>query len=238
MQFSTINESSLHKTLKIMFAERFNGETEIEQDGHIFDILTNEKQVIEIQTKNLTNLLAKLSDTLNKGYKVNLVHPIETVKIIETYDNLGKLLSKRKSPKKGRLYSLLKELTGIYPILLNENLTLTVLETSITEERVKTNEPIQSKNNRRRFRKDWIKKNKRLNEIISEKEYKNADDYLNLLPVQLPKEFCAKDIKTAYMAANHKEDSATANLLLWILNHMELIEFTEVKNRSKYYKIK
>ena len=61
---NTYNESSLHNTLKIFYAEKFGGKTEVEAEGHIYDILCDDGQVIEIQTKNLSKLAGKIKDAI------------------------------------------------------------------------------------------------------------------------------------------------------------------------------
>ena len=53
---NTYKESSLHRTLKELYAAKTVGKTEVEADGHIYDILTDKGEVIEIQTQNLAKL--------------------------------------------------------------------------------------------------------------------------------------------------------------------------------------
>ena len=60
MGFSTLNESKLHNSLKILYQEIYDGQTEVEQDGHIYDIVSKNGNIIEIQTKNLAKLLPKI----------------------------------------------------------------------------------------------------------------------------------------------------------------------------------
>lgn len=236
---NTYNESNLHNTLKTLYAANYNGKTEINTDGFIYDVITQNNEIIEIQTANLAKLLPKILSTLEKNKKITVVHPIINTKTIITYDESGKQLSKRKSPKKENIYNLFKELTGIYPVLLSENFTLEVIEISMTEERIKYTEPIQSQNNRRRFKKNWKKINKKLNEILLIRKFKTKEDYLNLLPSDLPNYFCAKDLQTAFKKNNTYPSSATkqAHLILWVYSRMEIIEFIEIKNRSRFYKI-
>ena len=75
-KINTYNESSLHNTLKIFYAEQTDGKTEVEMDGHIYDILCKNNDVIEIQTKNLSKLAGKISDSIEKGHNVTLVYPL------------------------------------------------------------------------------------------------------------------------------------------------------------------
>lgn len=238
--FSVLNESSLHNTLKIYYSAQTNGQTEVEMYGHIYDVFTDNGQVIEIQTKNLSKLSKKIKDTLDKGLKITLVYPIPiTTRIILT-DEQGKLISNRKSPNKGSVYDLFKETTGLYDILLNKNFTLEVVFITMIEHRVRTEEPVQAKNNRRRYRKNWIKSNKRLEEIIDIRRFKTKHDYLSLLPPALPLEFCAKDIKEKLKTEKLSPAKIynNSNLIIWLLNKMELLEYIETRNRSRYYKVK
>lgn len=236
MGFSTLNESKLHNSLKILYQEIYEGQTEVEQEGHVYDIVSKNGNVIEIQTKNLAKLLPKILDTIEKGRNVKLVHPVPLITRIELQDEEGKIISKRKSPKKGSIYSIFRELTGIYPLLTNPHFSLEIVEIEMTEERVRTNQPVQSKNGRRRFRRNWNKTGKRLDTIINTTRFSKPNDYLKLLP-PLPKPFCAKDLKQALdKAPNIPKHTADAHLIIWVLSHAGLIEQVETKDRSKYYR--
>jgi len=236
---NTYNESSLHKSLKTLYANEYNGDTEVELFGHIYDIAAC-KTVIEIQTGNLSKLLPKILDTLDHGYKVIVVYPLISEKWIRTSDKTGKTLSCRKSPVKKSIYSLFDEITGLYPVLLNPNFTLEVPEVHIYEERLTQEEPVQTLNKRRRFKKNWIKSGKTLKEILQTKTFNKKEDYLSLIPEKTLPEFCAKDITNELKQNKELPSSAAkkAHIMLWVLRHMELIEETTVKNRSHYYKVK
>ena len=235
MGFSTLNESKLHNSLKILYQEIYDGQTEVEQDGHVYDIVSKNGNVIEIQTKNLAKLLPKILDTIEKGHNVKLVHPVPLVTRIELKNEEGKIISKRKSPKKGSIYSIFRELTGIYPLIINPHFSLEIVEIEMTEERIRTNEPVQSKNGRRRFRRDWIKTGKRLDTIINTRRFSKPEDYLTLLP-PLPQPFCAKDLKAALdKLPDIPKHTADAHLIIWVLSHAGLIEQVNTKNRTKYY---
>ena len=236
MGFSTLNESKLHNSLKILYQELYEGQTEVEQDGHVYDIVTKDGNIIEIQTKNLAKLLPKILDTIEKGHNVKLVHPIPLTTRIELKDEEGKIISNRKSPKKGCIYDLFKELTGIYILMANPHFSLEVVEIEMTEERERTSEPVQSQNGRRRFRRDWIKTGKRLDSIINTRRFSKPEDYLKLLP-PLPQTFCAKDLKEAIdKLPDIPKRSINANLILWVFSHANIINQTETKGRIKFYK--
>ena len=237
MNFSTLNESSLHKSLKTLYQEIYEGEVEVERDGYIYDIITKNGNVIEIQTKNLSKLLPKILTTIEKGHNIKLIHPVIITNRIELKDEEGKIISRRKSPKKGHILDIFNELTGIYPVLSNPHFSLEIVEIEMTEERTRTKEPVQSKNGRRRFRRNWIKNGKRLENIITTKRFSKAEDYVKLLP-PLPQPFCAKDLKNILSKQKDipKRIAQNPHLIIWVLSHAEFIEETEIKNRSKYYR--
>lgn len=239
MKFSTLNESKLHKTLKKIYSEIYDGKTEVELYGYIYDIVTENKNIIEIQTKNLAKLLPKILDTIEKGHNIKIVHPIVIKKSIEMHSSDGTIISIRKSPKTGAIYDIFWELTGIYSVLLNKHFSLEIVEIDMIEERIMTEKPVQSKNGKRRFKKDWIKSDKRLDKIIDTRHFDEKKDFLDLLPKNLPQEFCAKDIKNKLKESKLSSRILNnANLIIWVFNKMELIEYTTTKNRFRYYKLR
>lgn len=238
MEFSILNESDLHNTLKILYCEIYDGQMEVEQEGHVYDILTKNGNVVEIQTRNLAKLLPKIKDAIEKGHNVKVVHPVILSTRIELYDSENKLISNRKSPKKGSIYNIVDELSGICEILLNPHFSLEVVEINMIEQRIRTEENVQSKNNRRRFKRNWNKTNKKLEEIINTRRFSSKEDYLKLLP-ELPEVFCAKDLKQALKKDSSLPSTAIqkANYLLWVYSHADIITFVKSEKKSKYYKI-
>lgn len=230
MKFSTLNESNLHNSLKNIYCNLYSGQTEVEKYGHIYDIITKNQNVIEIQTKNLSKLLPKIIDTIKKGHNIKIVHPVITEKKIELRDSNNNLISCRKSPKKENIYSIFKELTGIYEVLLNPHFSLEIVYIKITEERIRTQEKVQSQNNKRRFKKNWIKTNKRLDSIIQTTKFNSKNDWLSLLP-KLPETFCAKDLEEKIGKKNNP------HLILWIFVRINLITLDRTKKRTKFYKL-
>ena len=100
----------------------------------------------------------------------------------------------------------------------------------MTETRMRTLENVQSQNKRRRFKKNWIKTNKRLEEIIETKHFNSKDDYLKLLP-ELPDTFSSKDLEEKIGKKNNP------NLILWVFAHMNIIKHVESQGRKKFYRI-
>jgi hypothetical protein len=237
---NTYSESSLHKTLKNIYALENGCRTEVERDGKIYDIVDNSGNIIEIQTKNVSKLLAKTMSILQNQQKIKIVYPVIIEKHIELYEKDGKCISRRKSPIKGSIYDIFTELTGLYPVLLDKNFSLDILEITITEHRIHMSEPVQSPNGRRRFCKTWNKTDKILDEILRTHTFCTAEDYLSLIPQQCLPKFSAKELSAALKENKSLPASAAsrAYLMIWVLNKMNLIKIKEIKNRSHYYCVK
>lgn len=236
---NTLNESHLHKTLKTLyFLENEGCQTEAKAGKYIADILTKEGNVIEIQTGSLAHLAAKTMYFFEQKRTVTVVYPLVTQKYIQTEDGQGKIIRKRKSPVKKNIYSVFRELTSLCPFLLKRNFYLHVVEVSVTEKRTATKEKVQSANGRRHFLRDWIKTGKNLDSIEKKHVFHGKKSYTELLPKNLKGEFTVTDL---YNAVKLKESGVKRNeisLMVWVLCKLELIEFTEKKGRTNYYKKK
>lgn len=240
MDFSILNESSLHNTLKIFYSIQRKGKTEVKKDGFIFDIIDQDNQIIEIQTQNLSKMQKKIEYAIDKKLKFKLVYPLVISRKIHIENEVTHECSQRKSPVKGSIYDIFKELTKIYPYLLMENFSLDVVFVDIIEQRILGNQAIQSKNKRRRYKKNWNKINKRLDKLLEIKTFKKKEDYLNLLPKDLALEFSSKDLAIA-LSKNKKITKKIINnsyLLIWVFNKMNIISPVKKEKRSIYYKIK
>ncbi|MBP5357785.1 MAG: hypothetical protein J6Y69_01195 [Treponema sp.] len=232
---NTLNETHLHKTLKTLYSIENEGSRIEEKAGkYIADVLTKDGDVIEIQTGSLAHLLAKCMFYISEKRKVTVVYPLVTSKTIRTFDLSGETIQSRKSPKKQGIFSIFRELTALCPVLLNKNFTLEVLEVNVTEERLKTTVPVQSKNSRRRFPKQWQKKDKRLDEILTKHIFHGKKSYMDLLPKNLPEPFLFKDFYEG-LSKDAKLKKDEARLMLWVYSHMGLIEHLGKQGRFNIY---
>lgn len=225
---NTYNESDLHNTLKRMYIATYGGKSEVLTDKYICDVVADNGDIIEIQTGNLGKLFSKIK-TLLENHKVILVYPLAVERIIDLCDENGNCISRRRSPKRPDIYSLFDELTGLYPILLHPCFKLEVLTVSITEHRIRTSEPVQLPNKSRRFRKNWYKTGKSLNELRGRQTFSKKEDYFSLLPESLPEVFCVKDLETA-------APGKYGRIMLWVFRKMNLVQFEEKRGRTNYYR--
>ena len=103
----TENESSLHRSLKYCYAKK--GATETARAGFVCDAIGAGGEAVEIQTGNFSSLKNKIPALVKNG-KVRLVYPVIVNKTIELYNTRGKLLLRKRSPRKGKIWDIFKQL--------------------------------------------------------------------------------------------------------------------------------
>lgn len=236
---NTLNESSLHKTLKAYYSMQNEGSlTEVKKGQYIADVCTKDGNIIEIQTGSLAHLNDKIQYCIENGISIKVVYPLVITKYIETMSDNKKTYSKRKSPLHKNIYSIFRELTGLYEFLLNSLFTLEVIEVTVTETRQTTETPVQSGNRRRRFMKSWIKTGKKLEEIGKAHTFYGCKNYLDLLPSGLPEDFTVKDVINSLKNTGIKATEQSVRCMIWLYSKTGLVERCGTSKRSYLYRIK
>ncbi len=186
----------------------------------------------KITSRKVSKLLAE--EALSYGEFVNATEQPSVSANTET----TVLKSRRKSPSRKDIYSSLKELTALCPVLLNRYFYLEILEVTETEERLLQKEPVQSKNRRRRFRKNWVKQGKRL-ECISETHlFHGKKSWLKLLPEDLPEQFTVTEIYEAFVKQEIRIHRMDVSLLAWVYSRAGIFEQTGKKGNAFVYRLK
>ena len=184
----SLQESSLHAALKEWYA-RPEDEIESPVAGYLIDIL-HQDLLIEIQTGSFHRIRQKLS-VLLENYAVRLVYPLAQTKWIVRTDVSGEtILSRRKSPKKGRLEESFFELVSIPDMILHPHFSFEIIIVEIDE--------FWRPDGRGSWRrKHWSISDRRLVKIISTHLFNRADEFLSLLPKDLPDPFTSKELSMA-----------------------------------------
>ncbi len=176
------NEKSLHSSIKQWYAVP-GDRLEVKVDKYIID-LVREDSLIEIQTKNFSAIRNKLRDLIQYN-KVMLVHPIAVEKYIVTMEHTNEVISRRKSPKKGKLTDLFDELVRIPDLIAEENFILEILMTK--------EEEIRRKDGKGSWRRKGISiVDRKLLEVTEKIIFKEEKDFLRFLPEELPENFTNK----------------------------------------------
>jgi hypothetical protein len=171
-----VAETSLHAALKAWYAQP-EDQVEARVDGYIIDVVHDET-LIEIQTRSFTSIKAKLLDLVAR-HRVRLVYPIPQDKwILKVAQDRERVLSRRKSPKRGRPIHVFGELVSFPSLLAEPNFSLELLLTQ--EEEVRYHDP------RRGWRRrGWMTHERRLLGVVDRQRYETPVDLAVLLPPRL-----------------------------------------------------
>lgn len=186
-QIGTLAEKSLHAGLKD-WCSCDGDEFEVNVDGFIIDIVRGE-QLIEIQTRHLYAMKRKLEKLL-QSHQVRLLHPIAREKWIVRQTAEGKHLGRRKSPKRGQVIDIFRELVRIPRLLPHPNLTIELLLT-------RQNQILRDDGQGSWRRKKWSIYDHQLLEVVEHVTFHKLSDYCSLIPAELPQPFTNRQLADA-----------------------------------------
>jgi hypothetical protein len=216
-----MGEKNLHKALKQWYS-RPGDLQEANIDGYNIDILRR-NQIIEIQTSNFSTIKPKLHFFLNR-YSVHLVHPISENKWIVRIDAMNKtLLSRRKSPRRGRVEDLFLELVYLPLLMKNSNFSLEVL--LINSEEILVEDGLGSWR-----RNGWSVHERRLLNVTKQLVFSNPKEFLSFLPATLPKEFTTRDLSREL-----KIQQRIAQKMTYCLRLLDVIKVVGKRKRATLY---
>lgn len=182
-----LQESSLHAALKAWYA-RPGDAVEARVDGYWVDIVRGE-MLLEIQTGNFSAIRRKL-ERLLPDHPVRLIYPLAQEKWIVRVSQEGEILSRRKSPKRGQLTDLFRELVRIPHCALHPNFSLEVA--LIRQEDLWLDDGQGSWR-----RKGWSVNDRRLLGVLHSEIFSAGEDYRRFL-VRAPREaFTTRGLATA-----------------------------------------
>jgi hypothetical protein len=216
-EIGLLNEKSLHAALKRWYAQpgdRF----EESVDGFVIDIVRGHS-MIEIQTSSFYNIRNKLYQLVER-HPVRLVYPIAKEKwLLKLSSENGAPVIRRKSPKKGRVEDLFKELVSCPGLVNQPNFSIEVL--LIQEEETRRHD--QKRGWRR---KGWVTEERRLVKVIGRHVFEGRDAYCALLPDNLPDPFTNQHLKESLDISTR-----LAGQITYCLREMGCIALTGKKNR-------
>ncbi|MCO6454419.1 MAG: hypothetical protein J5I93_03805 [Pirellulaceae bacterium] len=175
-------ETSLHRQLKAEYAGP-DARTEVPLGRYRIDVVTADR-LVEIQHGSLAAIRDKIRHLLRR-HQVTVVKPIITRKVlVRLAARGGPVVSRRASPKRGRLLDLFDELvyfTRVYP---HPNLALDVPLVEIEEYR------FPGHGRRRRWREsDFLIEDQQLLRVADVHRFRTAADLLRIIPGPLPQPF-------------------------------------------------
>ncbi len=191
--------TELHCSLQAHYAGD-TGVVEAKHGRYKLDVL-RDGVAYEIQTGSFFKIRRKI-EALAETMPVVVVYPVPETKFIVRQDpETGEELSCRRSPKHGRVLDVFPELRHLAAVLREETVSLEVVRTVERE--------IRSPETRRgRYHKRVSLLGRELVEVVDVVRFENPEDYLELLPPNLPERFSVADLAQA------------AGLSRWLAGHM------------------
>jgi hypothetical protein len=219
------SEHSLHAQLKSFLAEP-GDRLEARVEGRVVDLLRSSGELVEVQTGNLGKILPKVLALAAAGHRVRVVHPVAAEREIRRLDpKTEELLSTRRSPKRGDLYSIFDELVKAPGLIAARNVTVEVLLVRTAE--VKTRDGSGS----------WRRKGDRtvdreLVEVLSSRSFRTRAQWLALIPRGLSPPWSSSSLGEAIGI-----DSDKARKILYCYARAGLLREAGKDGRRKTYAI-
>jgi len=218
-----MQQTALHSSLKEYYVKQ-GAHEEVLVDGYWIDIVQGDL-LIEIQTRNFSAIRKKLSDLVAR-HSVRLVHPISLEKWIVRMPHDGvSRLSRRKSPRRGRIEDIFYELVRIPDLMEHPNFSLEVL--LIREEEIRI---ADGKGSWRRNGVSII--NRRLLEIVERHLFSDPPDFRKLLPQDLERPFTNR-----HLAEKLSISPRLAARMTYCLRSMQILHISGKQKRSYLFNL-
>lgn len=217
----TLGEKPLHASLKRWYAV---GGDRVEHpvDGFVIDLVRDDL-LIEIQTRGFSSLKRKLGALLDT-HRVRVVHPIPERKWIVKVDDNGEVVSRRRSPKRGRVADVFGELVSIPELLAHPAFAVEVV---LTEEE----ELLVFHGSKGRRRRGWVVLERQLLEVRSVHRFDTPASLAALLPDDLADEFTTADLAGAMGTRRRLAQQAT-----YCLRNLDLLDIVGKEGNALVYR--
>jgi hypothetical protein len=216
-----MREGPLHAALKAFLASPAD-ELEVGVGGFVIDLVRANGELVEVQTGGFGPLGAKL-DALLDEHRVRIVYPVAAQRRIVRIDELGEVVSIRKSPKRGTVLEVFDKLVAFPSLLSHPNLTVEVL--LLSEDHIRGDRPLTVRGRRR------DPGERRLHDVLDRIEFRGPEDVRRALPA-LPKEA----FSTRELAAALGCSMLLAQRTVYCLRAVTIIETAGKRGRAPLYR--
>jgi hypothetical protein len=219
-----MQETSLHSALKDWYA-RQGGQKEAMVDGYFIDVVQGDL-LVEVQTRSFASLRPKLADLLER-HAVRLVHPIPLEKWIVYLPADGSTGgTRRKSPRRGRLEHVFRELIRFPGLVRQPNFSLEIVLTREEELR------------RRDGRGSWRRSgasivDRRLLAVVDSVVFTTPDDFRRFIPLNLPQPFTNRQLSACLGVSSN-----LACRMTYCLTAMQVLDRVDKISRSYLYALR
>ncbi len=225
-KMGTMKETHLHAGLKAWYAQA-GGQVEQMVEGYVIDLVRGE-ELVEIQTGSFGALREKLK-TLLESHVVRVVYPVAVERWILRIDKKGKKISRRKSPRRGNIYTVFDELTGLHEAVAQANFRLEIA--LVREEQVWKDDGLGSWR-----RKHWSLADRKLLSVVGQEVFDGPSDFVRLLPERLPAEFTTADLMQALDLTNQRGNTRRLiGRMARTLRQMGVIQWVGKRSQAYLY---
>ena len=219
----TMREKTVHAVLKNYYAPDQDMH-EIPIDQYVADIYTG-SSIIEIQTAQFNRLREKLACFLPQ-YPVMVGYPIAYRRTLVWVDEAtGECIPAKRASRKGSVYDAFSELYKIKSYLKNENLTLCFPMLELEEYKLLNGWGKEKKNHASKYDRIPIA-------ICNEIRFERSEDYLQLIPYDMPEPFSVQDFGKAV-----KIPRSQAAIVLNILFYLEQLDRVGKQGNAYLYQV-
>ncbi len=218
-------ETSLHRDLKKLYAGE-DAQTEVVLGGYRIDAVSGGR-LIEIQHGSLSAIRDKIR-ALVAGHQVLVVKPIVARKLlIKQSGPEGRVLSRRLSPKRGKLLDIFDELIYFTRVFPHPRLTIEIVLVEVEEWRY------PGHGRRRRWRRnDQVVADQKLVTVGESLQLRQAADLMQLIPGKLPGEFHTGHLAELAGIRRHE-----AQRVAYCLRKMQAVEQIGKQGNALVYRL-
>ncbi len=219
----TLAEKTVHAVLKNYYAPDEDMH-EIPIENCVADIYTGYR-ILEIQTRSFDRMRAKLERFLPL-YPVTVIYPIPHIKTLYWIDKeSGEISGGRRSPQKGNPYLAFPELYKIKMYLKDPNLSIRLTFLDMEEYKLLNGWSRDRKKGSERYDRIPVS-------IYEEIDFTCPQDYLQLVPYELPEPFTA-----AQFAKCVRIRRGLAGTVLNILRYLDVICLDGKQGQAYLYRV-
>ncbi len=219
----TLGEKTLHAVLKLCYEPDMSFHEQ--KIGARFADIAREGEIIEIQTKQLFRLRAKIEAFLAADYRVTVVYPIPHRRTVYWIGENGKLSGGRKSPKVGQFCSAAAEVEPLADLLAQEGFTLHLLLLDVEDFRNTDGFGKGKKRGSTRYERLPLS-------FVDARQLTSPDHCRALLPPALPSPFTAADFCKA-----GKYTSRAGSYALKLFRRLHIVRQVGQRGRAYLYEV-
>jgi hypothetical protein len=219
----TKHETSLQRDLKFSYTGQ-GGQTEADVAGYVADGINAAGEYIEIQTADFGSFKRKAKKLASQG-KIRVVYPIILTKYIEVYDENGKRLYRRKSPRRGSIWDIFNELVYAPELPFTPNLAIELVFVDAAEKRIR--------DGKGSWRRRGVSiRDRQLLAVHDRFRLKRRADYARFVPFQKNEKFTS-----ALLGNKAGINIALARKALYVLTKIGIVEKIGKQRNTIVYRI-